>query len=72
MRLLHVGRNDLILDDTFEEMTEYVVNIATSLKTEINTVAISNIAPRGDSKKEKVEAVNKLLSTCANKKKYLW
>ena len=38
-----------------------MVNIATSLKTENNTFVISNIVPRGDNKKEKVEAVNKLL-----------
>ena len=31
------------------------------MKTENNTVVISNIVPRGDSKKEKAEAVNKLL-----------
>ena len=59
--ILHVGTNDLTLNDTPEEITEHIVNIATSLKTENNTVVISNIVPRGDSKKEKAEAVNKLL-----------
>ena len=59
--ILHVGTNDLALDDTPEENTEQIVNIATSLKTENKTVVISNIVPRGDSKKEKAEAVNKLL-----------
>ena len=58
--MLHVGTNDLTLNNTPEEITE-IVNIATSLKTENNTVVISNIVPRGDSKKEKAEAVNKLL-----------
>ena len=57
---LHVGTNDLTLND-IPEVTEHIVNIATSLKTENNTVVISNIVPRGDSKKEKAEAVNKLL-----------
>ena len=47
-------------------MTEHFVNIARLLKTEINTVVISNIAPRGDSKKKKAEAVNKLLSSCTD------
>ena len=59
--ILHVGTNDLTLNDTPEEITEHIVNIATSLKTENNTVVISNIVPRGDSKKENAEAVNKLL-----------
>ena len=58
--ILHLGSNDLTLDDTPEEITEHIANIiATSLKTENNTVVNSNIVPRGDSKKEK--AVNNLL-----------
>ena len=59
--ILHVGTNDLTLDDKPEEITEHIVNIATSLKTENNTIMILNIVTRGDSKKEKAEAVNKLL-----------
>ena len=59
--ILHVGTNDLTLNDTPKEITEHIVNIAPSLKTENNTVEISNIVQRGDSKKEKAEAVNKLL-----------
>ena len=59
--ILHVGTNDLTLHDTPEEITEHIVNIATSLKTENNTVVISNIVTHGYSKKEKTEAVNKLL-----------
>ena len=70
--ILHVGINDQTLDDKPEEMTEHIVNIATSLKTENNTVVISNIVPRGDSKKEKAEEVNNYWSTSVNKKKYFW
>ena len=70
--ILHVGINDQTLDDKPEEMTEHFVNIATSLKTENNTVVISNIVPRGDSKKEKAEEVNNYWSTSVNKKKYFW
>ena len=70
--ILHVGINDQTLDDKPEEMTEHIVNIATSLKTENNTVVISNIVPCGDSKKEKAEEVNNYWSTSVNKKKYLW
>ena len=55
--ILHVGTNDLTLDDTPEEITKNIVNISTSLKIENNTVVISNIVPRGDSQKEKAEAV---------------
>ena len=59
--ILYAGTNDLTLNDAPEEITEHIVNIATSLKTENNTVMISNIVSRGESKKEKAEAVNKLL-----------
>ena len=59
--ILHDGTNDLTLNDTPKEITEHIVNIATSSKAENNTVVISNIVPRGDSKKEKAKAVNKLL-----------
>ena len=58
---MHVGTNDLILEDTLEEITKHILNIATFLKAKNKTVVISNIVPCGDSKKEKVEAVNKLL-----------
>ena len=66
--ILYVDTNDLTLNDTPEEITEYIVNIATSLKTENNTVVTSNIVPRGDSKKEKTEAVNKLLVNICEQK----
>ena len=59
--ILHVGTSDLTLDDTPEEITGHIVNIATSLKTDNNTVVISNIVPRGKNKKGKAEAVSKLL-----------
>ena len=55
------GTYDQTLGDTPEEITEHSVNIATSLKTENSAAMISNIVPRGDSRKEKAEAINKLL-----------
>ena len=59
--ILHFDTNDLNLGDTPEEITEHIVNIVTSLKTENNTAVISNIVLHGDSEKEKQETVNKLL-----------
>ena len=50
--LVPVGTNDLTLDDTPDEITEHIVNIATFLKTENNKFDF-NIVPRGDSKKDK-------------------
>ena len=69
--ILHVGTNDLTLDDTPKEITKHSVNITTTLKTENDTVVISNIKPRGDNKEEKGEAVNKYRPTAADKEKYL-
>ena len=65
--ILHVSTNDLTLDDAPEEITKHIVDIAASLKTGNNTVVISK------SKKEKTEAVNKLLvNTCEQQQNPLW
>lgn len=69
--ILHVGTNDPTLDDTPKEITKHNVNITAILKTENDTVVISNIKPRGDNKEEKPEAVNKYRPTAASKEKYL-
>ena len=71
--ILHVSTNDLTLDDAPEEITKHIVDIAASLKTGNNTVVISKIVPRRKSKKEKTEAVNKLLvNTCEQQQNPLW
>ena len=51
--ILYVGTNDLTIDNTLKEVTEHYWRIAISFKTEHNTVVMSNIVPRGDSKKIK-------------------
>ena len=61
--------HDCTLDDTPKEITEHIANIATLLKPENNTVVISNIVPRGNSKKKRQKLTN-YRSTSANKKKY--
>ena len=71
LHVLHVGTNDLTLDDTPKKVTEHTVNIATFLKIENNTVLISNIIPRGNNKKEKQKQLANHWLTSANRKKYL-
>ena len=66
--ILHFDTNDIYLGGTTKEITEHIVNIVTSLKTKNNTVVISNIVLHGDSKKEKEEAVNKLLVNICQQK----
>ena len=69
--ILHVGTNDLTLDDKPEQFTKHIVNIAKSLKTENSAVVILHIVTRGDSKKENAEAVNKLLVDICEQKEIL-
>ena len=70
--ILHVGKNDITLGDTPEEITEHIVNIATSLKTENNPIVISNIVRSGDGEKEMAKQLTNYWPTSAIKKKYLW
>ena len=49
------------------EISEKSITFSKHLKSEKNEVVVSVIVPRGDSYKEKVEAVNKLLKdTCTD------
>ena len=66
--ILHCDTNDIYLGGTTKEITEHIVNIVTSLKTENNTVVILIIVLHIDSKKEKEEAVNKLLVNICQQK----
>ena len=59
--LLHVGTNDLSLEDTPEAISKRIIATAESLKKERNEVAISNTVPLGDHLKEKGKALNNIL-----------
>ena len=70
--ILYVGTNDLTIDNTLKEVIEHYWHIAISLKTEYNTVAMSNIVHVAIAKKLKTESVNKLLiGTCEQKQIHL-
>ena len=56
--ILHVGTNELKSSKTASQMTRSVIDLALSLKSEINTVTISLIVPRKDSLNNKVQVVN--------------
>ena len=60
--ILHVGTNDLSLDDTPEVILSRIIDTAKSLMTEKNKIIISNIVPRGDKCKEKGETLSKVIS----------
>ena len=64
----HIGTNDLATDITPEEISEKIITFSKHLKSEIRKVVVSGTAPRGDSYKEKAEAVNKLLKDACTEK----
>ena len=48
--ILHVGRNDSILDRTWKDVVISIVNLACSIKDKNSNVSISNIILRNDNK----------------------
>ena len=65
--IIHIGTNDLSLDDTPEVISSRIIDTAKSLMTEKNKVVISNIVPRGDKYKEKGEILSKVLNEACSK-----
>ena len=53
---------------TPEKIFEKIITFSKHLKSEDNEVVVSGIAPRGDSCKEKAEALNKVLKDTCTKK----
>ena len=66
--LLHVGTNDLLLEDTPEAISKRIIATAESLKKEHDEVAISDIVARGDDLKKKGKTLsNILIEECKRK-----
>ena len=70
--ILHVGKNDLSLDKSPEEIARSIIDAATSVKNEKHNVSISNIIIRADDSKleEKRGKVNSFLGKLCKKKNY--
>ena len=60
--MLHIGTNDLSLDDTPEVISRRIIDTAKSLMTEKNKMVISIIVPRGDKYKEKGKMLSKVIN----------
>ena len=56
--ILHVGTNELKSFKRVSQISKSVIDLALSLKSETNTVMISQIAPRKDNLNNKVQEVN--------------
>ena len=68
MFVLHVGTNDLPLNKSPKEISEDIVTLAESMKTEKNKVIVSSIVCRVNSFREKINEVNAHLEgICAEK-----
>ena len=52
--ILHVGTNDLPLHKSPKEISENIVTLAESMKTENNKIIVSSLVCRADSFREKV------------------
>ena len=61
--ILHVDTNDLTTDIPTEKVTESIINLASSLKSDSCMVAISSITVRNDRYRKKVAQVNRHLKT---------
>ena len=55
--ILHVGTNDLSLNKSLKEISEDIVTLAESMKTENNKIIVSSIVCPADSFREKVGKV---------------
>ena len=66
--ILHFGTNDLPLNKSPKEISEDIVTLVESMKTENNKIIVSTIVCRADSYREKVGKVNAHLEEiCAEK-----
>ena len=61
--ILHVGTNDLTTNIPPEKVVESIIDLASSLKSNSCSVAISNITVRNDRYRKKVVQVNRHLKT---------
>ena len=59
--ILHVGTNDLLLDDTPEVISSRIIDTVKSLMTIKNKIIISNIVPRGVKYKGKREILSEVI-----------
>ena len=61
--ILHVGTNDLTTNIPTEKVAQSIIDLASSSKSNLCSVAISNITVRNDRYRKKVAQVNRHLKT---------
>ena len=68
--IIHVGTNDLTTNIPPEKVAESVIDLASSLKSNSCSVAMSNITVRNDSYRKKVVQVNRHLKTLCTERNF--
>ena len=69
--ILNVGTNDLTANIPTEKVAESIINLASSLKSNSCSVAISSITVRNDRYRKKVAQVNRHLKSLCIERFYL-
>ena len=59
--ILHVGTNDLRMENTASQIAKATIDLATSLENDDDTVTVSSIVPRLDDLNNKANEVNRCL-----------
>ena len=67
--ILHLGTNNLEINDTFRKNIDKILNLATSVKTKEYQFLVSSLVKRNDKSNNKSNEVNQLLrSKCGSRK----
>ena len=67
---IHVGTNDLASNPPAEKVAESILDLASTLKSDSCSVAISNITVRNDKHRNKVAQVNRSLKRLCQEKNF--
>ena len=65
--IFHVGTNDLKSEKTASQIANSIIELANSLRNETNSIHVSLIVPRNDNLNNKVNEVDKYVSTTEHK-----
>ena len=68
--IIHVGTNDLASNTSVEKVAESIINLASTLKSDSCSVAISSITVRNDKHRTKVAQVNRSLKRLCQEKNF--
>ena len=66
-----VGTNDLAFNKRPEQISESIIGVATSLKSDTCNVLVSSITVRNDQHRKKVAEVNIVLKELCKEKKFI-